>query len=188
MTRADFMTRLRRGLAGMQATAIAEISDDYENHFVDGLANGRTEAEVAQALGNPDRLARELRAEAGLRRWEEEKTPSAAGGALWALLGLGAIDLFILFVVLMPVLGILFTVLMLAVAGIVGGAGVLAVGPFTDPPGGAATAIFAGIGLMSLSVTVGSLLALMVVGLVNALVWYVRLHFRLLKPAIESQS
>ncbi|OYW97171.1 MAG: hypothetical protein B7Z12_22070, partial [Caulobacter vibrioides] len=32
---------------------------------------GRTEAEAAAALGDPDRLARELRADAGLRRWEE---------------------------------------------------------------------------------------------------------------------
>ena len=95
MTRAEFMGRLRRGLVGMPTAAAAEIAADYEMHFEDGAAAGRTEAEVAAALGDPDRLARELRAEAGARRWDQEKNPSAAAGAVFAVLGLGAIDLLI---------------------------------------------------------------------------------------------
>ena len=46
-----------------------------------GIAAGRTEAEVASALGDPVRLARELKAEAGIQRWHQEKNPSAAAGA-----------------------------------------------------------------------------------------------------------
>ena len=82
MTRAEFMGRLRRGLVGMPTAAAAEIASDYEMHFEDGASAGRTEAEVAAALGDPDRLARELRAEAGARRWDQEKNPSAAAGAV----------------------------------------------------------------------------------------------------------
>lgn len=67
MTRAEFITRLRRGLSGLPATTIADIVADHEAHFADALAAGRTEAEVAAALGDPGRLARELRAEAGLK-------------------------------------------------------------------------------------------------------------------------
>jgi len=93
MTRAEFMGRLRRGLVGMPTAAAAEIASDYEMHFEDGGAAGRTEAEVAAALGDPDRLARELRAEAGARRWDQEKNPSAAPGAVFAVLGLGAVGL-----------------------------------------------------------------------------------------------
>jgi len=33
-----------------------------------------------------------------------------------------------------------------------------------------------------------ALLTLVTIGLVNALVWYGRLHYRLLKPAIEPQG
>jgi hypothetical protein len=33
--------------------------------------------------------------------------------------------------------------------------------------------------------SLGALMALASIGLVNALVWYGRLHYRLLKPAIE---
>ena len=35
--------------------------NDYEAHFDDGLAEGRTEEEVSAALGNPASLARELK-------------------------------------------------------------------------------------------------------------------------------
>ena len=38
-------------------------------------------AETAAALGDPDRLARELRAENGLKQWEEKKNPSNAMAA-----------------------------------------------------------------------------------------------------------
>ena len=49
-------------------------------------------------------------------------------------------------------------------------------------------ALVAGIGLMALAASAGAILTIVVIGLVNALVWYGRLHFRLLKPAIEPQS
>ena len=51
-----------------------------------------------------------------------------------------------------------------------------------------ALALLAGIGLMALAASAGAILTIVVIGLVNALVWYGRLHYRLLKPAIEPQS
>ena len=107
MTRAEFITRLRRGLAGLPVTTIADIVADHEAHFADGQAAGRTEAEVAAALGDPGRLAREMRAEAGLKQWEERKNPSNALAAVIALLGLGAIDIIFLLPLLMGVLALL---------------------------------------------------------------------------------
>ena len=86
MTRAEFMSRLKKGLVGMPTSAAAEVLNDYEAHFDDGLAEGRSEAEVAAALGNPDRLARELKAEAGIRRWHQEQSPSSATAAILAVL------------------------------------------------------------------------------------------------------
>jgi len=57
MTRNEFIKRLRAGLGGMPAEDIAEIVSDYEAHFDAAAADGRPEAEVAEALGNPGRLA-----------------------------------------------------------------------------------------------------------------------------------
>ena len=185
MTRADFMTRLRRGLAGLPVAAIDDIVTDYDTHFADAQAAGRSEQEVAEALGDPGRLARELRAEAGLRRWDEQKNPSAAAAAVFAVLGLGAIDILILLPILMGVIAVIFGLFVAVIAGLLSGAVVFAAGPFAEPPGGPLTAVLIGIGIMALSTSVGAVLTIVSVGLVNALVWYARLHYRLLKPAIE---
>ncbi|HZV84146.1 MAG TPA: DUF1700 domain-containing protein [Brevundimonas sp.] len=188
MTRAEFMGRLRRGLVGMPTAAAADIAADYESHFEDGLAAGRTEAEVATALGDPDRLARELRAEAGARRWDQEKNPSAAAGAVFAVLGLGAIDLLILLPIFMTVVGVLFGFFMAAIGVFIGGGAVMIAGPLAGFPGGVATAILAGIGMMAGATVIGALTAIVTILLVNATVWYARLHYRLLKPALEPQA
>ncbi|MFN3352883.1 MAG: DUF1700 domain-containing protein [Brevundimonas sp.] len=188
MTRSDFMNRLRAGLSGLPAATINDLAADYEAHFEDGLAAGRTEAEVSAALGDPDRLARELRAEAGMRRWETEKNPSAAAAAVFAVLGLGAIDILILLPILMGVLGALFGVLVAVIATFVAGGFVFAVGPFVGAPGGPFAALLAGLGLMAGATAVGALLTIVTIWLVNGIVWFARLHYRLLKPAIEPQA
>ncbi len=188
MTRAEFISRLKRGLAGLPATTIADAVADYDAHFDDAVAAGRTEAETAAALGDPERLARELRAEAGLKRWEETKNPSAAAGAVFAVLGLGAIDILILLPILMGVIGALFGFFMAGIGVFIAGGFVFSAGPFFNPPGGPAVAILGGIGLMAAATALTAVTGLVTVGLVNVLVWYGRLHYRLLKPAIEPQA
>jgi uncharacterized membrane protein len=71
MTRDQFIARLRAGLAGMASEAIEDIIADYQAHFDEGLAAGRTEDQVAEALGDPDRLAKDLREAAPARPWTE---------------------------------------------------------------------------------------------------------------------
>ena len=186
MTRADFMQRLRRGLAGLPPAVQAEILTDYETHFADGAAEGRAEAEVAAALGDPGRLARELRLEAGLKRWEEERNPASAAGAVMALVGLGAVDILILLPLLTAVVSTLAGLFLGAIGVFIGGGAVLAAGPFFDPPGGIVFAILLGLGLMGGAVAAAAILTILTIWLVNGLVWFGRLHYRLLKPAIQS--
>ena len=188
MTRQAFMARLREGLIGLPAKSQADIMADYEAHFTEGAAASRSEAEVAAALGDPGRLARELRAEAGLRRWESERNASAAGGAVFAVLGLGAIDIIFLLPILLGVIGALIGVCVGDAAVFVGGAAMFATGPFGAVPGGATAALMGGIGLMAAATAGGGVLTIMWIGLVNAIVWYGRLHYRLLKPALEPHA
>ena len=188
MTRAEFMGRLRRGLVGMPTAAAADIASDYETHFEDGAAAGRSEAEVAAALGDPDRLARELRAEAGAQRWHQEKNPSAAAAAVFAVLGLGAIDILILLPALMGLAGVLFGMLIACLAVFFAGGAAFAVGPFVGMPGGPVAAVLVGVGLMAGATSFGAVLTIVTIGCINALVWYGRLHYRLLKPALEPQG
>ena len=189
MTRQAFMARLLEGLRGLPPGAISDIMADYNNHFNEGAAAGRSEEDVAAGLGEPGRLARELRAERGLQRWEEERTPSAGAGAVFAVLGLGAIDILILLPILMGVASAIFGLGVALLAVFFAGGVLFAAGPFAvdHVPGGAAAAILAGIGLMTGAASGGAVLSIVTIGLVNALVWYGRLHYRLLKPALEPQ-
>ena len=188
MTRAEFIDRLKEGLVGLPTTTANEIIADYQTHFDDGLAAGRTEAEVAAALGDPVRLARELKAEAGIQRWHQEKNPSAAAGAVFAVLGLGALDILILLPLLMGVIGTVFGFFIAAVALFVCGGVIMVAGPFAGFPGGPFAAILMGLGLMAGAVFIGALLAVFTIWLVNGIVWFARLHYRLLKPALEPQA
>ena len=49
----------------------------------------------------------------------------------------------------------------------------------------AAHEVAVSLGLMGLATCLGALLTLATIGVFNAVVWYARLHYRLLKPAIE---
>ena len=64
MTRDAFLRTLRLGLAGLPPQEIEEIVGDYAAHFAESNASGRSDEEVAAALGDPARTARELRADA----------------------------------------------------------------------------------------------------------------------------
>ena len=187
MTRAEFMGRLRQGLVGLPMATAAEIAADYDLHFTDGAAAGRSEAEIAAALGDPSRLARELRAEAGARRWSQEQNPSAAAGAVFGLLGLGALDIIIILPLILPIFGTVLSFLLTGVLLFVCGGIVAVVGPFFGGPGGIIAAVLLGVGLMGLGLFMGGLMALLTKWLVDATVWYARLHYRVLKPALEPQ-
>ena len=75
MTRALFIARLRQSLQGLSVEEIDEIVTDYEAHFRDAEQAGRSESDVATALGDPLQLGQELKAETRLRRWEEHRNP-----------------------------------------------------------------------------------------------------------------
>lgn len=186
MSRQAFLNRLREGLRDMPAGAADDIIADYEAHFAEGEAAGRTEAEVAAALGDPGRLARELKAEAGLKQWEANRNPSAAANAIFAVLGLGAIDVLILLPILLSIAGTLFAFAIVGVVLFGVGGFLFAIGPFVGVGHDIGAVMLAGLGVMAGGTSLGALTALATIGFVNALVWYGRLHMRLLKPALES--
>ena len=64
MTKSEFLDTLHRRLAGLPPSEIDDVMADYAQHFADGLAAGRSEAEIAEALGDP-RAARPRAARRG---------------------------------------------------------------------------------------------------------------------------
>jgi len=55
-------------------------------------------------------------------------------------------------------------------------------------PGGALAAALLGVGLMGLGVFMVALMALLTKWLIDATIWYARLHYRVIKPALEPQA
>jgi uncharacterized membrane protein len=162
--------------------------NDYEAHFVEGLASGRTEEEIAAALGDPARLARELSAEAGFKRWEDHKSPRSLAGAVLALLGLATLDIMILIPFLFPVACVLLGLGAAAFGLFVGGLVLSMASIFpgvlwfslVGKLGGALVMALAGIGLIAGGIGLGSLVWLVADALVRGLVRYARLHFQLI--------
>ena len=179
MTRIEFLETLERRLAGMPEAEIDDILGDYAMHFEDGFAAGRSEMEIAAALGDPARLARELKAEAGFRRWEQARTPGNFGAAMLGFLALVAVD----FIFLLPLLAALGLVVLLAgvamiVVGVVGVVVLAKLFHYASLVGA-----LSGVGMVALAIGGGALLVLLLDGLVRLLVRFARLHYSLLGRA-----
>ncbi len=185
MNKAEFLARLKRGLVGLPAAAADEIVADYESHFAEALEAGRTEEQVAEALGNPDRLARELKAEAGAKAWNQQPTASNAMGAIFGIIGLGALDILILLPLVLPVFGTVLSFLLAGFGVFIAGGSALVIGPFLGLPGGPLAAVLMGVGLMGLGIFMVAIMAVLTKWLIDATIWYARLHYRVLKPALE---
>ncbi|MEZ2328915.1 DUF1700 domain-containing protein [Mesorhizobium sp. RCC_202] len=180
MNKDAFLQTLRQGLAGLPAHEIDDIVGDYAAHFAD--ASGRGEAEVATALGDPARLARELRAEAGLRRFESHGSVSNMLSATLALAGLAFVDLVFLLPLLLTavILGIGLGITLVAVGAL--GIKIIITTLLFDQ-GGTLTAtlgrIFIGAGLVSFFIGGGAFLLLGQGAGIRVLGRYARMHSRL---------
>jgi len=185
MNRDAFLCILSDGLEGLPAREVDDILADYVAYFDEAHASGRSEEEVAAALGDPGRLARELRAESGLRRWENHRSLGNSATVLLAIGGLAAVDILFLLPLLFGAMLAMFVMgLVIFVLGIVGIGLLLSlfkIGHFTSI---AAMVLrgAAGIGLIAGSMGLVAPLALALNGAVKMLGNYARLHYRLLKP------
>ena len=90
--------------------------------------------------------------------------------------------------ILMSVAMTLFGMFMAAIAVFIGGGAIMVAGPFAGFPGGPVAAILAGLGLMAGSTTLAALTAILTIWLINGVVWFARLHYRLLKPALNTPT
>lgn len=185
MNQAEFIARLKRGLVGLPAATAEDIVADYESHFAEGREAGRSEEQVAEALGNPDRLARELKAEAGAKAWGQQPTASNAMGAIFGIIGLGAVDILILLPLVLPLFGTVFAMLLGGIGIFIAGGASLIIGPFLALPGGALAAALMGVGLIGLGIFTVGIMAVLIKLLIDATIWYARLHYRVIKPALE---
>ncbi|MBO1361173.1 DUF1700 domain-containing protein [Acetobacter sacchari] len=183
-----FLSRMRAGLKGMPRSVIEETINDYAAHFDAGVANGRSEEDIAQGLGDPSRLAREIRAEDGVRRWHDERTFYAAMRAVFGMIGLLAVDVFLVLPLLFIVGVFLFVVIVVGVTFSVVGAiltplGVMGVGAFVNVDW--LQGVLIGLGMLCAGVALCALGLLISIVAMNMLVSYGRAHYRTIAAPSE---
>lgn len=96
MTQDEFIQRLRHELRSLPKPAVDEIVADYREYIGDALAAGRSEADVIAALGDPVKLARELRAQATFRQWESRRSFGNLMRVFVSIAGMGLLQLLLL--------------------------------------------------------------------------------------------
>ena len=185
MTRLLFLNRLRQGLKGLPPAEIDDIVMDYDAHFSDAIAAGRSEADVAASLGDPSQLGSELAAESKLRRWETRRNPRNFVRAGLALAGLQTFNI----VILLPmIIGLLFCAVIAAyVLYVVAGTGLHLLAGLLSGNGNVLIPALVGLGMICGVISVGALIALMLDSGLRLLARYVRLNYRLLKPEADEE-
>ncbi len=114
MQKDEFLSQLRQAIKALSVDEQEEILADYDEHFRMGIADGRTETEIASALGDPRSLGKEYAAISLVNRAEESPSARGLGRAVIATVGLGLFNLFVVF------LPFLILVLMLVLILIIG--------------------------------------------------------------------
>ncbi|WP_230852201.1 DUF1700 domain-containing protein, partial [Burkholderia mallei] len=91
-----FIQRLRQALGSLPKRDVDEIVADYREYIGDAFSAGRTEEDVIAALGEPEKLARELKAQANFRQWEERRSFGNLMRVVGSIAGLGLLHLVLL--------------------------------------------------------------------------------------------
>lgn len=96
MKQEPFIQQLRQALDGLPKHAIDEIVADYREYIGDALAAGRSEEDVIAALGDPAKLAREIKAQASYRQWQQRRSFSNLAHVIASIAGLGLLNVLLL--------------------------------------------------------------------------------------------
>lgn len=103
MNKVEFLRRLSKALDNLPAVEKNDILFDYEEHFNIGMEAGRTEEEIAQSLGDPYILSKQINVNYMINKAEKTAT---AGNVLKAVLASVGLGFFNLAFVLGPFLGL----------------------------------------------------------------------------------
>ena len=118
-----FIEALRQELSSLPKPAVDEIIADYREYIGDALAAGRREEEVIAALGDPVKLARELKAQASYRQWQDRRSFGNLIRVVMSISTLGLLNVLLLipFMVYLALLTAGYAVSVgLTIAGLVG--------------------------------------------------------------------
>ena len=114
MNKDEYLKNLTKLIKKLPKEDREEILSDYEEHFIIGSENGRTEEEISMALGDPKTVAKQIKAEYMVRKAEDKPSAGSIIRAIMAAAGLGIFNL--LFFIL-PTVVLTMVILALFVLG-----------------------------------------------------------------------
>jgi len=94
MGKLEYLDALKRAMLGLPPELQAKTLAWYEQRFVDGMAAGRPEPEIARELDDPKKVALTLRTNAHMHAFKEQKNPANFVRLLVSVAGLLIFNLF----------------------------------------------------------------------------------------------
>src|SRR5690625_2271061 len=105
MNKEVFLKELCAALQPLSEDERKGIIQDFEEHFMIGKEEGKTEAQIAAALGSPQKIAEEALAHHQLEQPEVSEPTHKTDNTARALLAIIGLGFFNLIIVLGPYLG-----------------------------------------------------------------------------------
>ncbi len=118
MNKKQFLSNLESSLKKLPSNERQDILQDFEEHFTIGLQEGKTEEQIAEQLGSPHQIAKDMAAAYHLEKVEGTATIGNVLRAVWATIGLGFFNLVI-------VLGPFIALVAVILAGWISGIGLI---------------------------------------------------------------
>ena len=94
MGKIEFLDTLKRAMSGLPPELQSKTLGYYEQRFVDGVAEGLSEEEIAKQFDDPRKIAMTLRANTHMQAFQTRKNPASFLRLLFAAIGLAIFNLF----------------------------------------------------------------------------------------------
>ncbi|MFD2369896.1 DUF1700 domain-containing protein [Brevibacillus sp. GCM10020057] len=116
MTRREFIDELDMLLSELPDKERLDILADYTEHFLHGMQRGKSEHEIAEALGSPKVVARELLAGYRIAQANSNATVGNMSRAILATVSLGFFNVLFVLGPFMAIVGVLLSCYGIAVS------------------------------------------------------------------------
>lgn len=126
MNQNEFLSKLDRTLKGLPGQEVADILEDYREHFRHGLAEQRDEADIATSLGDPVAIGKMYRADLMVQRANSASNAANLIRATLAVVSLGLFNILFVAIPFVLAMAALAALWLLSGAIILTGMGLLA--------------------------------------------------------------
>ncbi len=186
MNKVEFLKKLDRSLRGIPKVEKQSIIADFEEHFQNSAAEGRSEEETASMLGNPLNIGRVAKTELLVEKAETDRNAKSVFRAVMAAAGLGLFNIIVVIGPFFGIVGVLIGLWASALGVGLSGVGTIAAVGFSPvirafiPLSGAGIVFtaFTGIGLTAFGGLFG-------IGMVYVTKWFAKMTLAYVKATVR---